>query len=165
VLLVQTLALRSYLRDQHAHLTDFLQRFGELVTLRSDDSIAVALQRISERTGQEVVDKDLFAFVDQHLSDILLRLSDLGKGIRLGEFRGMLNDLSTQIRFCSHFYFKKPIQVKGIAQVTAEERRSLELARENFADFVRRYQTFYDSVHIRIGSSVRAHFEIPKPLD
>jgi hypothetical protein len=38
------------------------------------------------------------------------------------------------------------------------------MAWENFADFVRRYSIFYDEINGKLGSSARAHFEIPKPL-
>jgi len=42
--------------------------------------------------------------------------------------------------------------------------KELEFARENFADFLRRYQIFFDEVSVRLGLTSRAHFEIPKPL-
>jgi hypothetical protein len=161
---VQSFSVRSYLRQQHHLLIDHIQRFAELVTLRGEDSITQVLDKIGERSKQEIVDRDLFAFPDQLLSNILLRLSESGRGISVGEFKGVLNDLNSLIKFCSHFYFKKPLHIRGITGLNAEERKSVDLARENFADFVRRYQTFFDEVNGRLGSSARAHFEIPKPL-
>ena len=162
--IIRALAVRTFLKDQHQRLLDFLQRFAELVTLRGDDSIAVILQKISEQRKQDIVDRDLFAYPDQFISNILLRLSESGSGISLTEFKGVLNDLSTLIKFCSYFYFKKPIHIAGIQNLTAEERKNLELARENFADFVRRFSSFYDEANVKLGSTSRAHFEIPKPI-
>jgi hypothetical protein len=162
--IIRSLSVRTFLRDQHQRLIDFLQRFAELVTLRGDDSIAVILQKITEQRKQDIVDRDLFAYPDQFISNILLRLSESGNRISLTEFKGVLNDLSTLIKFCSYFYFKKPIHVRGIQNLTTEERKNLELARENFADFVRRFSAFYDDANVKLGSTARAHFELPKPL-
>jgi hypothetical protein len=161
---IQAISLRSYLRQQHFQLLDFLQRFGELVTTHGDDSIVVMLQKISDRKGQDVVDRDLFAYPELFMSNIMVRLSEPGRQPSAGEVKGVLNDLSNLIRFSAHFYFKKPLHVKGIPDLSKEEKKSLDLARENFADFVRRFQTFYDEVNVRLGSASRAHFEIPKPL-
>lgn len=162
--IIRMLAVKTFLKDQHQRLIDFLRQFAELVTLRGDDSIVGILQKISEQKKQDIVDRDLFAYPDQFISNILLRLSESGSRISLSEFKGVLNDLSTLIKFCSYFYFKKPIHVKGLQNINTEEKKSLELARENFADFVRRFSAFYDDANAKLGSTARAHFEIPKPL-
>lgn len=161
---IQVWALKSYLREAHFHLVDSLQRFSELVTQRSDDSIVRVLETISGRVGQEIVDKDLFAYADQLIANVFLKLSDSGRNITVGEFKGIISDMSTLIKFCTHFYFKKPLHVREVVDLTRDEMKNLELARENFADFVRRYQVFYDEVNAKLGSTARGHFEIPKPL-
>lgn len=162
--LIQTLSVRAYLRQQHFQLVDCLQRFNELTSPHGDDSIGLALKTIAERKGQDIVDRDLFVYSDQFVSNILLRMSDSGRHLSVGEFKGIMNDLTTLIKFSTHFYFKKPLHVTGIGDLSVEERKNIELARENFADFVRRYQKFYDEVNAKLGSSARGHFEIPKPL-
>ncbi len=162
--MIQSLSVRSYLRQQHYQLIDFIQHFSELVGQRGDDSIVVMLQKISDRKGQEVVDRDLFGYPELFMSNILMRMSEPGRQLSPGEFKGVLNDLSNLIKFCALFYFKKPLHLKGIPDLSKEEKKSLDFARENFADFVRRFQTFYDEVNVRLGSTSRAHFEIPKPL-
>jgi hypothetical protein len=161
---IQSISVRQFIRQQHFQLLDFIRRFGELVTTRSEDSISTLLQKISDRNGQEIVDRDLFGYADLFIANILLKLSESGQHITVGEFKSVLNDLSSLIKFCSYFYFKKPLHVKGITGLTAEEKKNVEMARENFADFVRRYQTFYDEVNVKLGSSSRVHFEIPKPI-
>jgi predicted CopG family antitoxin len=161
---IEVLSLRSFLRDQNQRLVDFLQRFTELVTLRGNDSVSDLLQKMSESKKQDLVDRDLFAYPDQFLSNILLRLSESGKNISQSEFKGVLNDLSTLIKFCSYFYFKKPFHIVGTPALTSDERKNIELARENFADFVRRFAAYYDEANAKLGSTARAHFEIPKPL-
>ncbi len=161
---VQTLAVRSYIREQLPRLVDFIQRFSELVTMRGDGSIAAVLQKISERKGKDLVDRDLYVWPDQFIANILLRLSDAGKATSVGEFKGVLNDLSSLVKFTSQFYFQKPIHLGDLGEITKEERKTVELVRENYADFVRRYAAFYDDVNSRFGSSARAHFDIPKPL-
>ncbi len=161
---IQAMSVRQFIRQQHFQLLDFIRRFSELVTTRSEDSISTLLQKISDRNGQEVVDRDLFGYADLFISNILLKLSESGQRITIGEFKSVLNDLSSLIKFCSYFYFKKPLHVKGITGLTADEKKNVEMARENFADFVRRYQTFYDEVNVKLGSSSRVHFEIPKPI-
>src|SRR5512134_1911142 len=50
----QAMSLRTYLREQHFQLLDFVQRFNELVTQRGEDSIIHVLQKIGERSGQEI---------------------------------------------------------------------------------------------------------------
>jgi hypothetical protein len=161
---IQAISLRSFLREQHFQLLDFIQRFNELVTPRGEDSIILAIHKIEERSGQEIIDKDLLNYHDQFLSNVLLRMSEAGKELSAGEFKGIMNDLGTLIKFSSYFYFKKPLHMRGIADLNKEERKNIELARENFADFVRRYSIFYDEINGKLGSSARAHFEIPKPL-
>ena len=161
---IQAISLRSYLRQQHFQLLDYIQRFNELVTPRGEDSIILAINKIEQRSGQEIIDKDLLNYLEQFLSNILLRMSGAGKELSVGEFKGIMNDLSTLIKFCSYFYFKKPLHVRGITDLNKEERKNIELARENFADFVRRYSMFYDEINGKLGSSARARFEIPKPL-
>lgn len=163
-LFIQALSHRQFIRQQHFQLLDFLRRFSELVTTRSEDSISTLLQKISDKNGQEIVDRDLFGYADMFIANILLKLSESGQRISVGEFKSVLNDLSSLIKFCSFFYFKKPLHVKGITGLTADEKKNVEMARENFADFVRRYQTFYDEVNVKLGSSSRVHFEIPKPV-
>ncbi len=161
---IQAVSLRSYLREQHFQLLDYIQRFNELVTPRGEDSIITTIHKIEERNGQEIIDKDLLSYHDQFLSNVFLRMSEAGKELSAGEFKGIMNDLSTLIKFSSYFYFKKPLHVRGLGELNKEERKNIELARENFADFVRRYSIFYDEVNGKLGSSARAHFEIPKPL-
>jgi hypothetical protein len=161
---IQILAVKSYLRQAHFTLLDSLQRFSDIVTQKSDDSIVRILQSISQRTGREMVDPDLVPYFDQMLSNILLKLSESGRNTTAGEFKGMINDLSTLIKFTTHFYFKKPLSGHEFSDFTQEELKSLELARENYADFLRRYQVFFDEVQTKVGSSVKAHFEIPKPI-
>jgi hypothetical protein len=163
-MIIQNLAVRSFIRDQHPKLVDFIQRFSELVTTRGDGSIAVALQKISERKGKDLVDRDLYSWPDQFISNILLRLSDAGKSISVGEFKGILNDLSSLIKFTSYFYFQKPMHLGDLGELTKDERKTLELVRENYADFVRRFGAFHDDVNGRFGSSTRAHYDIPKPV-
>ncbi|RPH36436.1 hypothetical protein EHM92_04510, partial [bacterium] len=162
--MIQAISLRSFLREQHFQLLDFIQRFNELVTPRGEDSIILTIHKIEERSGQDIIDKDLLSYLDQFISNILLRMSEAGKELSVGEFKGIMNDLSTLIKFCSYFYFKKPLHVRGITDLNKEERKNIELARENFADFVRRYSMFYDEINGKLGSSARARFEIPKPL-
>jgi len=161
---IQAISLRSYLREQHFQLLDFIQRFNELVTPRGEDSIILAIHKIEERNSHEVIDKDLLSYHDQFLSNILLRMSEAGKELSAGEFKGIMNDLGTLIKFSSYFYFKKPLHLQGLGELNKEERKNIELARENFADFVRRYSIFYDEINGKLGSTARAHFEIPKPL-
>ncbi len=161
---IQIVSVRNYLRQSRFQLVDSLQRFSELVAQRSEDSIVRILQDASTRLGRDVIDKDLVAYFEQILSNILLKLSDSGKEIRVAEFKGILNDLTILIKFAAHFYFKRTLYGPGTDALTADELKSSELARENFADFVRRYQIFYDEVHAKLGSTSRAHFEIPKPL-
>jgi hypothetical protein len=162
--LIQAISLRSFLREQHFQLLDFIQRFNELVTPRGEDSIILAIHKIEERNGQEILDKDLLSYHDQFLSNIFLRMSEAGKELSAGEFKGIMNDLGTLIKFASYFYFKKPLHLRGLGDLNKEERKNIELARENFADFVRRYSIFYDEINGKLGSSARAHFEIPRPL-
>ncbi len=159
-----SIAVRNYIREAHFKLLDNLQRFSELVSQRSDDSIVHVIDTISTRRGQPLVDKDLYPYADQLVQNILLKLSESGKSLSAGEFKGVLNDLSTLIRFCTFFYFKKPFHVQESCDLTKEEMKELEFARENFADFLRRYQIFFDEVSGRLGSTTRAHFEIPKPV-
>src|SRR5512133_2532679 len=59
---IQAISLRSYLREQHFQLLDFIQRFNELVTPRGEDSIILAIHKIEERNGQEIIDKDLLNY-------------------------------------------------------------------------------------------------------
>ncbi len=158
------MAVKTYLRQAHFHLVDSLQRFSELVTQRGDDSIVRVLDAISTRIGQDVVDKDLYAYADQLIQNVFLKLSDSGRNMTVGEFKGVISDMSTLIKFTTHFYFKKPLHVREVCDLTSEELKNLELARENFADFVRRYQIFYDEVNAKLGSAARGRFEIPKPL-
>jgi hypothetical protein len=161
---IQTLAVKNFLRQAHFQLLDSLQRYSDLVTQKSDDSIVRIMETIGERTGSVIVDPDVIPYIDQLISNILLKLSDSGKNASIGEFKGMVNDLNTLIRFTTHFYFKRPLNGKDASEYTPEELKSLELARENYADFLRRYQVFFDEVQTKLGSSVRAHFEIPKPI-
>jgi hypothetical protein len=110
------------------------------------------------------VETDLFTYPEQSLANILGRLSEEGGSISAGEFKGVLNDLSTLIRYCSHFYFRKPVQENRLSGLDALDRNSLELARENFVDFVRKFQDFHNEVQLRLGSDKREHFELPRPL-
>ncbi len=158
------IAVRSYIREAHFKLLDNLQRFSELVSQRSDDSIVHVIETIGTRRGRALVDKDLYPYADQLVQNILLKLSESGKSLSAGEFKGVLNDLSTLIRFCTFFYFKKPFHSQDTGDLTKDEMKELEFARENFADFLRRYQIFFDEVSGRLGSTTRAHFEIPKPV-
>ena len=73
-------------------------------------------------------------------------------------------DLSTLIKLCSYFCFKKPFHIVGVASLTSDDKKNVELAHENFVDFVRRFAAYYDEANAKIGSTARAHFEIPKPL-
>jgi hypothetical protein len=161
---IQVLSVRNYLRQTHFHLLDYLQRFSELVTQRSEDSIVRVLEGVGTRIGQEMVDKDIFAYSDQLISGLYLRMSESGKEMSLGEVKGILNDMSILIKFSTLFYFKKPLLSGDLNRLTLEEKKELELARENFADYVRRFQVFFDEVNAKIGSTARAHFEIPKPI-
>ncbi|HTX98632.1 MAG TPA: hypothetical protein VMG09_01295 [Bacteroidota bacterium] len=158
------LAVKNYIREAHFKLLDNLQRFSELVSPRSDDSIVHVIETVSTRRGKPLVDRDLYPYADQLVQNILLKLSESGRGLSAGEFKGVLNDLTTLIRFCTYFYFKKPFHVQDAGDLTKDEMKELEFARENFADFLRRYQIFFDEVSVRLGLTSRAHFEIPKPL-
>lgn len=162
--LIQAMYIRNYLRQAHFQLIDSLQRFSELVTQRSDDSIVKVLQDVSTRQGRDIVDHDLYGYTDQLIANIFLKLSGDGGQVSVGEFKGALADLGTLVKYTTHFYFKKPLYGGELNKFTADEVKSVELARENYADFLRRFQIFYDEAHAKIGSSTRAHFEIPKPL-
>jgi len=159
-----SLAVRSYIREAHFKLLDSLQRFSDLVSQRSDDSIVHVIETIGTRRGKPLVDKDLYPYADQLVQNILMKLSESGKSLSAGEFKGVMNDLNTLIRFCTYFYFKKPFNVREATDLTKEEVKEIDFARENFVDFLRRYQIFYDEVSGRLGSTTRAHFEIPKPF-
>ncbi len=158
------IAVKNYIREAHFKLLDNIQRFSELVAQRSEDSIIHVVETIGTRRGKPLVDKDLYPHADQLVQNVLLKLSESGRGLSAGEFKGVLNDLTTLIKFCTFFYFKKPFLAHDAGDLTKEEMKELEFARENFADFLRRYQIFYDEVSVRLGSTTRAHFEIPKPL-
>jgi hypothetical protein len=160
----QSMALRSYIREAHFKLLDNLQRFGELVGPRNDESMVHLIESIATRRGKPVVDRDLYPYADMLIQNILLKLSASGKSLSVGEFKGVMNDLTTLIKFCTYFYFKKPFLMDGIPDLTKEELKEFEFARENFADFLRRFQIFYDEVSGRFGTTSKGHFEIPKPL-
>ncbi|HXX63692.1 MAG TPA: hypothetical protein VEO56_07835 [Bacteroidota bacterium] len=162
--LIQYLSLRSYLRQERYRLVEIIQGFGDLISLKLDDSVSSVIRRISERSGTTIVEPELFDYPNEILSNILLRLTDAGKKVTVSEFKGVLNDLSTLLTFCSHLYFKKPLESNKLGHVTAADRNSLELARENFADFVRRFQAFHDEIHLRLGTGTRARFDVPKPF-
>jgi hypothetical protein len=162
--LFRFLSLRRYLRQQRFRLVDIIQGFGDLISFTLEDSVTSVLRKTAEKTGRPIVDPDIFAYPNQLLSNILLRLSDAGRNITIAEFKGALNELSTLIQFCSQFYFRKPVGENRLSGVTPAERNSLELARENFADYVRRFQAFHDEVQLRMGTGTRAHFEIPRPI-
>lgn len=98
------------------------------------------------------------------VSSALIALGTLLNWFFGREFKGVMNDLNTLIRFCTCFYFKKPFNGREASDLTKDEIKEVEFAHENFVDFLRRYQIFYDEVSGRLGSTTRAHFEIPKPL-
>ncbi|MGA9120274.1 MAG: hypothetical protein WB699_13000 [Bacteroidota bacterium] len=160
----QSLALRSYIREAHFKLLDNLQRFNELVGQRNDESIIHVIETIATRRGKPVVDRDLYPYADMLVQNILLKLSESGKSLSAGEFKGVMNDLTTLIKFCTYFYYKKPFHLDRAIDLTKEEIKEFEFARENFADFLRRFQIFFDEVNGRFGTTTRGHFEIPKPL-
>ncbi len=162
--LARFLTLRRYIRRQRFRLVEMIQGFGDLISTSQENSLTSVLTRISEKSGHELVDRDLFSYPQQILSNILFRLSDAGGRVSIGEFKGVLNDLSTLIRFCGYFSFTKPVRENRIAGMNSEDRSSLELARENFADFVRRFQAFHDEVQLRLGTELRTRLDIPKPL-
>jgi len=162
--LVRFLSLRHYVRQQRFRLVDMIQGFIDLISAKLDDSVTSAHWKIAGRNGQPIVDTDIFGFPERLLSNILLRLSDAGPRISIAEFKGVLGDMGMLIEFCSRFYFRKPVEENRLGEVHPDDRKSLEFARENFADFVRRFQAFDDEVRLRIGSPTRARLEIPKPL-
>lgn len=158
------LSLRSFMRQERYRLVEIIQGFGDLISPKLDDSVSSVIQRISQRSGRTIVEPELFDYPNEILSNILLRLTDAGKKVTVSEFKGVLNDLSTLLTFCSHLYFRKPVEDNKLGGVTPADRNSLELARENFADFVRRFQAFHDEIHLRMGSGSRARFDVPKPF-
>jgi hypothetical protein len=162
--LVRYFAIRLYLRRQRFRLADIIQGFGDLISTKLEDSVTSVLRRIAERNAKGIVETDLFTFPEQSLANILLRLSEAGGTLSAGEFKGVLNDLSVLIRYCSHFYFRKPVQENRLSGLDPAERNGLELARENFVDFVRKFQDFHNEVQLRLGSEKRERFDLPRPL-
>lgn len=162
--LVRFLSLRHYVRQQRFKLVDMIQGCNDLISTKLDDSVTSAHWKIAGRNGRPVVDTDIFGFPERLLSNILLRLSDAGPRISIAEFKGVLGDMGMLVEFCSRFYFRKPVEENRLGEVHPDDRRSLEFARENFADFIRRFQAFDDEVRLRMGSPTRARLEIPKPL-
>ncbi len=162
--LLGLLIVRRYLRQQRFRLVDSIEGFSDLMSLRLESSVTSVLKKVSGRTGTAIVDPDLLPIPDQFLSNILVGLSEAGGRVTIREFRGVLNDLSTLIKFSTNFYFRKPAEEGKLALVKPDDRNSLEAARENYADFVRRFEVFYDEVRLRVGSGERARFEIPSPL-
>jgi hypothetical protein len=158
------LSLRHYVRQQRFKLVDMIQGFNDLISSKLDDSVTSAHWKIAGRNGRPIVDTDLFGYPERTLSNILLRLSDAGARISIAEFKGVLGDMGVLVGFCSRFYFRKPVEENRLGEVHPDDLKSLEFARENFADFVRRFQAFDDEVQLRMGTPTRARLEIPKPL-
>jgi len=71
------LAVKNYIREAHFKLLDNLQRFSELVSPRSDDSIVHVIETVSTRRGKPLVDRDLYPYADQ-----LVRKRAVGRGIQ-----------------------------------------------------------------------------------
>ncbi|MEW6511204.1 MAG: hypothetical protein AB1428_09625 [Bacteroidota bacterium] len=158
------LSLRTYLRQQRFRLVGIIEGFTDLMSARREDSVPSVIKKMSEKSGGAIVDPDFLTLPYDLLSNILVSLSDAGRSITIREFKGVLNDLSTLVRFCSYFYFKKPLAENKLRTLKAEDRNTLESVRENFADFVRRYQAFHDEMQLRIGTTTKARFDVPQPL-
>ena len=162
--LLRLFLLRQYLRQQRFRLVDSIEGFSDLMSLRLETSVTSVLKRVSERSGVRVVDPDLLPIPDQFLSNILIGLSEAGGRITIREFQGVLNDLSTLIKFSTYFFFRKPVDEGAVQQTRSEDRATMEAARENYADFIRRFEEFYDEVRLHVGTGARARFEIPPPI-
>lgn len=160
---VRLLIVRRFLRQQRFRLVGSIEGFSDLMSLRLESSVTSVIRKVSERTGTPLVDPDLLPIPDQFLSNILIGLSEAGGHVSIREFRGVLNDRSTLIKFSTNFYFRKPAAEGMFALVKPDDRNGLEAARESYADFVRRFEVFYDEVRLRVGSGERARFEIPPP--
>jgi hypothetical protein len=162
--LLRLFLIRQYLRQQRFRLVDSIEGFSDLMSLRLESSLTSVLKKISGGAGVDVVDPDLLPIPDQFLSNILVGLSEAGSRITIREFQGVLNDLSTLIKFSTYFFFTKPTADGVLRQVKAEDRNGLEAVRENYADFLRRFEVFYDEVRLHVGTGARARFEIPPPI-
>ena len=146
------------------HTDAIRQGYGEPVQSHRGERSPSCCRRSQAGKGQEVVDRDLYAYPDLFMSNSMVRFSGPGRQLSAGEVKGILIDTGSLIRICSHIYFETPLLVKGIPNLGRGRGRKVSISPGRTLRRVQRFRTLNAEGNVRPGSTSHAHFGIPKPL-
>jgi hypothetical protein len=140
-----------------------------LIQYRRADSIAsilLHLQAQEDWMGANISSGDFDELCENWYSHVRSRV--VASSRHFNEFRFALSDLTMIILACERVYFERSFQnirAKGVVLLSENDRAALNLARENFAAFIRRFLEFCRAVSDAVGTPIaEICIEIPKPL-
>ncbi len=164
--ILSSLSQRRIANSNFPTLISLCKQFQDLISLRMTDTIVYTFGNM-QQAGVNFQMREFADLSEWITNNLIARLESSKRGFI--ELRQGIRDLHALTHSFHRTYFiegiKKVRSLGGTSNILDEDKRVIEVARESFARYLERFQTFSSEINEKIGrKEFDYYFEKAKPL-